>query len=217
MKRLLLLLLAVCAIFSFSACNRGSTPPANPVEPAYTVSLPEAEGVTNFVQFTMDNGATFVVELYPQYAPITVANFQSLVSKKFYDGLTFHRISDEFHMIQGGDINGDGLNDNGQPYIVGEFASNGYEQNTLSHKKGVISMARTSMPNSAYSQFFIMHDNHTSFDGNYAAFGCVVAGMETIDELADVEVTTQKYSSEKSKPVTPPVMKSVYFVNYVAE
>ena len=216
MKRLLLILLAVCAIFSFSACNRNNDN-TEPPEPAYTISLPEAEEVTNFVQFTMDNGATFVVELYPQYAPITVAHFKSLVSAKFYDGLTFHRIDKNF-MIQGGDIDGDGLSAEGQPYIAGEFEANGYAYNTLSHKKGVISMARlTNNYNSAYSQFFIMHDDRPGLDGEYAAFGCVVAGFETIDELANLAVTTQKYSSEKTKPVNTPVMTSVYFVNYVAE
>lgn len=217
MKRLLVILLTFCAVFSFSACNRDddTTNPPAPA-PAYTVSLPEAEGVTNFVQFTMDNGATFVVELYPQYAPITVANFQALVADGFYDGLTFHRIYKDF-MIQGGDIDGDGLSSAEQPHIAGEFASNGYEYNTISHKRGVISMARTSVPDSAYSQFFIMHADDTHLDGNYAAFGRVVAGIETIDELANVEVTRHKHSGEKTVPVTAPVMTSVYFVNYVVE
>ena len=216
MKRFLLILLAACAIFSFSACNRdGNT--TTPSAPAYTVSLPEAEGTTNFVQFTMDNGATFVVELYPQYAPITVAHFQSLVASDFYDGLTFHRIDKNF-MIQGGDIDGDGYASPDQPYIKGEFASNGYEENKISHKKGVISMARLlDDKNSAYSQFFIMHKDKPSLDGNYAAFGCVVAGLETIDELANVEVMRHKQSGEKTVPVTAPVMTSVYFVNYIAE
>ena len=214
MKRLLVILLTICTIFSFSACNRDDDTPS-PSAPAYTTSLPEAEGVTNFVQFTMNNGATFVVELYPQLAPITVANFKTLVSQKYYDGLTFHRICKD--LIQGGDIDGDGLSSPNQPYITGEFASNGCTYNTISHKRGVISMARTTNPDSAYSQFFIMQEDHPSFDGSYAAFGCVVAGIETIDELTNVEVTTQKYSSEKSKPVTPPVMTSVYFVNYVPQ
>lgn len=213
MKRLLVILLTVFTIFSFSACNRDgdTTPP--PAAPAYTTSLPQAEGVTNFVQFTMDNGATFVVELYPDEAPITVANFQSLVAEGFYNGLTFHRI-DKNCMVQGGDIDGDGLSADNQPSIKGEFSANGVD-NPISHKRGVISMARLgNNMNSAYSQFFIMCVDKTRFDGNYAAFGCVVAGMETIDELANLAVTEQKYSSEKTRPVTPPVMTSVYFVNF---
>lgn len=229
MKRLLLLILALLLSFAFVACdgdapsitpsNNDSTPTAATpaVDPAtsYTVSLPVADSITNFVQFTMVGGATFVVELYPDMAPETVANFQHLIYAGFYDGLTFHRIDQDF-MIQGGDPKGDGTGSS-RMTIKGEFSANGYTGNTLSHERGVISMARKTHPDSASCQFFIMHESTPSLNGNYAAFGRVVVGMETIDTIAALEVTEQKYSGEKTKPVRVPVIESAYFVNYVPD
>lgn len=136
------------------------------------------------VRMEMENGGIVEIELYPEYAPETVANFESLVAEGFYDGLTFHRVIAGF-MIQGGDPLGTGMG--GAPRkIKGEFAANGWKKNTLSHTRGVISMARSQMFNSASSQFFICHADATFLNGQYAAFGKVVSGMETVDEIASV-------------------------------
>lgn len=124
------------------------------------------------------------VELDPGAAPKTVENFEKLVSEGFYDGLTFHRIIKGF-MIQGGDPKGNGTGDS-KNKIVGEFKSNGWD-NPISHKRGVISMARTQAPNSASCQFFIVHEDSEFLDGDYAAFGHVVEGMEVVDAIANVD------------------------------
>ncbi len=129
----------------------------------------------------MDDGKKIVVELMPQYAPNSVNNFISLANSGFYDGVVFHRIIDGF-MIQGGDPTGTGMGGPGYG-INGEFANNGFKQNTLKHTRGVISMARSGMPNSAGSQFFIMHGDAPFLDNDYAAFGKVVSGMEVVDEI----------------------------------
>ena len=134
------------------------------------------------VTFEMENGKTIKAELYPEIAPNTVANFVTLVQKGFYDGLIFHRVIAGF-MIQGGDPQGTGMGGPGYT-IKGEFARNGFKQNNLRHSRGVLSMARSMMPNSAGSQFFIMHANAPHLDGDYAAFGKVIEGMETVDEIA---------------------------------
>lgn len=135
------------------------------------------------VVIEMENGKKIKLELCPEAAPKTVANFESLVRRGFYDGLIFHRVIAGF-MIQGGDPEGTGMG--GSPdKIVGEFAANGHP-NPLKHTRGVISMARTSAPNSASSQFFIMHADAPYLDGQYAAFGRVVEGMDTVDEIAAV-------------------------------
>ena len=156
------------------------------------------------VKFTMEGGKNFVVELYPQYAPQTVANFVSLVKSGFYNGLTFHRVVDGF-MAQGGDPNGDGTGGS-EGYIVGEFSSNGFEGNTLSHTEGVISMARSSLPNSASSQFFICYDDASFLDGNYAAFGKVISGMNTVKGFLNIERTANAMG-EQAVPKTPIVIK----------
>ena len=135
------------------------------------------------VLIEMEHGGKILLELYPDAAPKTVANFEKLVSEGFYDGLTFHRIIPGF-MIQGGDPLGNGMG-GAEKQIVGEFKQNGYN-NPLKHERGVISMARAYDPNSASSQFFIMHKNAPHLDGAYAAFGRVVEGMETVDEIAAI-------------------------------
>ena len=134
------------------------------------------------VTITMENGGVIKAELYPEIAPNTVANFVNLVESGFYNGLIFHRVIPGF-MIQGGDPSGNGTGGSKEK-IKGEFAQNGFPQNTLKHKRGVISMARAYDPNSASSQFFIMHADAPHLDGAYAAFGRVVEGMETVDEIA---------------------------------
>ena len=133
------------------------------------------------VKITMESGDAITLELYPEIAPSTVENFVSLVKEGFYNGLIFHRVIAGF-MIQGGDPLGSGFGGSDKT-IKGEFKLNGVENN-LSHERGVISMARSQMPNSASSQFFICHADATFLDGQYAAFGRVIDGMETVDDIA---------------------------------
>ena len=135
------------------------------------------------VTITMADGGKIEVELYYDKAPNTVRNFISLIEKKFYDGLIFHRVIPGF-MIQGGCPNGNGMGDPGYS-IKGEFSKNGFKANDLSHKRGVISMARAMRPDSAGSQFFIMHADADYLDGEYAAFGQVISGMEEVDKIAE--------------------------------
>lgn len=151
----------------------------------------------------MDNGKRIEIELYPEYAPETVENFIDLVSHGFYDGLIFHRVIEGF-MIQGGCPDGTGMGGSGKN-IKGEFAQNGVK-NPLKHERGVVSMARSMNPNSASSQFFIMHDDAPHLDGSYAAFGRVVEGMDVVDEIATTPV------DRNDKPKTPQVMKRVTYV-----
>ena len=137
------------------------------------------------VVIEMENGGKIEIELAPEAAPITVKNFEKLVSEGFYDGLIFHRVIKGF-MIQGGDPLGNGMGGSDEK-IRGEFDANGHK-NPLKHTRGVISMARAYDPNSASSQFFIMHADAPHLDGQYAAFGKVVSGMDVVDEIADVAV-----------------------------
>lgn len=153
------------------------------------------------VLMEMENGDKMTIELYPEYAPNTVDNFVKLVKDGFYDGLTFHRVISGF-MVQGGDPEGTGMGGSSK-LIRGEFAANGYPQNTLKHERGVISMARAMNPNSASSQFFIMHADCPHLDGQYAAFGKVTDGIEAVDKIAAVQ------TDMNDKPLTPVVIKSV--------
>jgi peptidyl-prolyl cis-trans isomerase B (cyclophilin B) len=136
------------------------------------------------VTIQMKDGGVMKVELYPEIAPITVKNFIDLASKGFYNGLIFHRVISGF-MIQGGDPEGTGAGGPGY-CIKGEFRANGVK-NDLKHTRGVISMARTMVPDSAGSQFFIMHEDYPSLDGQYAAFGKVIEGIEVVDKIASVK------------------------------
>lgn len=156
------------------------------------------------VKFTMENGGSFVIELYPEYAPQTVDNFITLVSDGFYDGLTFHRVVEDF-MAQGGCPEGTG-NGGSSKKIKGEFAVNGFEQNVLSHTRGVVSMARATSYNSASSQFFICYSDATFLDGQYAAFGMVVQGMEVVDSFLEIERTIGS-DRALSKPVEPIIIE----------
>ena len=166
---------------------------------------------TEYVKFTVKDYGEFVIRLRADVAPITVDNFQNLVAEKFYDGITFHRVMKNF-MIQGGDPDGNGTGGSDKA-IKGEFAANGV-RNQMSHIAGVISMARRSDDmNSATSQFFICNDDASySLDNQYAAFGYVVAGMETVLLISDTEVTYNAYGTEKSVPLTKVVMEKVCFV-----
>ena len=141
------------------------------------------------VKIEMENGGVITAELYPELAPNTVANFVNLVESGFYDGLIFHRVIPGF-MIQGGDPQGTGMGGPGYS-IKGEFARNGFRENTLRHTRGVLSMARSMMPNSAGSQFFIMHADAPHLDGDYAAFGKVTDGMDVVDRIASVRTGMQ--------------------------
>ncbi len=152
------------------------------------------------VRITMQDGGVIDLELDAQAAPITVENFLKLVKDGFYDGLTFHRIIPGF-MIQGGCPDGTGMGGPGW-HIKGEFARNGVP-NPIKHTRGVISMARAMDPNSAGSQFFIMHEDAPHLDGGYAAFGHVVAGMDVVDRIAEVA------TDYNDRPLTPVVMESV--------
>lgn len=140
------------------------------------------------VTFMMENGDIIKAELYPDIAPNTVNNFISLVNKGFYDGLIFHRVIKNF-MIQGGDPEGTGMGDPGYA-IKGEFNLNGFENN-LKHERGVLSMARSFMPDSAGSQFFIMHQDSPHLDGQYAGFGKVIEGIEIVDKIAEAKTNRQ--------------------------
>ena len=154
------------------------------------------------VTIEMENDKIIKAELYPEIAPNTVNNFISLVKNGFYDGLIFHRVISGF-MIQGGCPLGQGTGGPGYT-IKGEFKLNGFAANTLKHSRGVLSMARAYNPDSAGSQFFIMHQNASHLDGQYAAFGKVIEGMEVVDEIASTKV--DRYSD---KPLSPQVMKKV--------
>ena len=174
------------------------------------LSFEETHEETNFVKIEMMDGGIMIVELYPSVAPITVANFKKLVSQGFYNGLIFHRVIRDF-VIQTGDPTGLGSGGSKET-IKGEFGINGFT-NTLSHQRGVLSMARLSNdPDSASSQFFICHkDCSPSLDGKYASFGKVIAGEDVLDKIA----TTKTNSSDR--PVEDQQISSIKFVNVIAK
>ena len=147
-------------------------------------------------------------ELYPEKAPLTVENFVSLAKKGFFEGLIFHRVISGF-MIQGGGFTPD-FDHKEAPSIRGEFAANGFKENDIPHKRGTLSMARTNMPNSASSQFFIMHEDAPYLDRQYAAFGTVTSGIEVVDKIAAVKTGTYGYYQDV--PKTPVVIESISVV-----
>lgn len=160
------------------------------------------------VTITMENDDKIVLELYPEIAPNTVKNFLSLVNKGYYNGLCFHRVIYGF-MIQGGCPEGTGMGGPGYT-IKGEFSGNGFENN-LNHTEGVISMARAMNPDSAGSQFFIMHKNAPHLDGSYAAFGKVIEGMDVVNAIAECD------TDFRDKPLDPQIMKTVTAETFGAE
>ena len=185
MKKIIAILLcAVMLTFSLSLTSCGSK--ENPL-----------------VLIDVKGKGKIVVELYPDVAPITVKNFKKLVSQGFYDGLIFHRVISGF-MVQGGDPEGTGMGGSSKT-IKGEFSANGVENN-LKHQRGVISMARSNNMDSASSQFFIMHQDAPHLDGQYAAFGKVVYGMDVVDAIASVE------TNYNDKPTEDVVMEKVYII-----
>ena len=159
--------------------------------------------VTDRVRIQMNNGDIMLIVLSNSQTPITIQNFKNHVQKGTYDGLIFHRVIKDF-MIQGGDPTGTGYGDDSIPNIKGEFSSNGVK-NDLSHTRGVISMARANDPNSASTQFFIVHKDSDFLDGNYAAFGKVFAGFDTLDKIAEVKTSNER-------PVQEQKIKSIKFI-----
>ena len=213
--RLIALLLSLVLLCALTACGEKTqttddttTSAAAKTDPQQTETDPTKEETTmehTKVLFTMENGGTFTIELYPEYAPKTVENFIKLVESGYYTGTTFHRVYPGF-MAQGGE----GAD---TPTIKGEFASNGFSQNTLSHTRGVVSMARTSVKDSASSQFFICYDDVSySLDGDYAAFGKVIDGMETVDAFCEVEREYNGFDRVPTAPVEPIVIASAEIV-----
>lgn len=185
-----------CGTSTESGRSEGKTVKESDEKTDYSTAVKENPIVT----ITMNNDEKIIVELEPSTAPNTVANFISLVEEGYYDGLIFHRVIPDF-MIQGGDPSGNGSGGPGYS-IEGEFSKNGFENN-LKHERGVISMARTSDPNSAGSQFFIMVEEALNLDGEYAAFGKVIKGMEIVDAI----VATERDSADK--PLEDQQMKKV--------
>ena len=167
----------------------------------------------SIVTFEMENGDVFKAELYPEVAANTVANFVELVQKGFYDGLIFHRVIPGF-MIQGGDPTGTGMGGPGYA-IKGEFAANGFKKNNLKHTRGVLSMARSMMKDSAGSQFFVMHADAPHLDGQYAAFGKVIEGMDAVDHVAETRTGFQDrpVEDQRMKQVTVETFGETYTVD----
>lgn len=193
MKKFYQIVLFTVLIVILAACGKET---AENEEQESTANYAEEVTENPIVTITMENDEKIVIELEPKTAPNTVANFISLVEDGFYDGLIFHRVIPGF-MIQGGDPDGTGMG--GPDYAIkGEFTSNGFE-NTLTHERGVISMARSQDPDSAGSQFFIMTEQATHLDGDYAAFGKVTEGMETVDEIVAADRGTNDKPLEDQK------------------
>ena len=217
MKKILCMVLAVLMMLTMVACGDKNDATSNKTTTQTettqdTANTQEEENMTEYpfevittkdpipATIEIEGFGTVKLELYPDIAPISVSNFQHLANSGYYDGLTFHRIIEGF-MIQGGCPLGTGTGGPGY-HIKGEFIQNGVP-NSLSHKKGVISMARSSAPDSAGSQFFIMHEDAPYLDGQYAAFGKVISGQEVVDAVAVVE------TSFSDAPIKPVVIKSV--------
>lgn len=202
---LLVLVLAISVCFVACGTNGIPTEPQNPT--GENTEKGDEKMENTFVKITLEDEREIVLETLPEYAPMSVEFFLELVEDKYYDGLVFHRAVEGF-MIQGGSPNGDGIGGCGRT-VKGEFASNGIENN-LSHERGVVSFARTNVKDSASGQFFIMHDDGDFLDGQYAAFGRVVEGMEVVDEIA-----TRATSNEIL--INKPVIKTVRVLkNYKA-
>lgn len=213
LKGMIMSILLICFTMGFTACNQGNTNETGQPKMAEssdakdastehtTAKEPQPIATTPIVTMKIKDYGTVTLELYPEMAPNTVNNFIELANSGFYNGLTFHRIIKDF-MIQGGDPKGTGTGGPGYS-IVGEFAQNGYSQNTLSHTKGVISMARGMAPDTAGSQFFITSADSTFLDGQYAAFGKVTEGLDVIDVIQNVT------TDQNDKPEEDVVIESI--------
>ena len=203
-KRILLMLTGIALVFSLVSCGyqggaQNTATSADLIKTEAYSNSPSDFTVTNTVEIKVKDYGTIVVDLYGNLAPITVKNFLKLVNEKFYDGLPFHRIISGF-MIQGGAPKSSSSE---VETIKGEFAANGIENN-LEHKRGVISMARTNVPDSASSQFFIMHADYPSLNGQYASFGMVRSGLDVVDKIAENNYTFENSNGfvvESQQPV----------------
>ena len=210
-KRIMLMLTCTALIFSLVSCGYQGGANNSATKATATDAGSANEGsendftVTNTVEIKVKDYGTITVDLYGDLAPITVKNFLKLVNEKFYDGLTFHRIISGF-MIQGGDPLGTGTGGSSEK-IKGEFSANGVENN-LKHTRGVISMARSSDPDSASSQFFIMHADYPSLNGQYAAFGMVKSGLDVVDKIATHSYTFLDANGSVTK-AEQPVIESI--------
>ena len=207
-KRILLMLTGIALVFSLVSCGyqggaQNTATSADLIETEAYSNSPSDFTVTNTVEIKVKDYGTIVVDLYGNLAPITVNNFLKLVNEKFYDGLTFHRIISGF-MIQGGAPKSGSSE---VETIKGEFAANGIENN-LEHKRVVISMARTNVPDSASSQFFIMHADYPSLNGQYAAFGMVKSGLDVVDKIATHSYTFLDANGSVTK-AEQPVIESI--------
>jgi peptidyl-prolyl cis-trans isomerase B (cyclophilin B) len=200
MKKKLVIFFTLITVLLMGGCGSKNPQIEGKIE---NMNYKETEEITNYIKIEMQTtGDIMLLELYPDIAPITVKNFQKLVSEKFYDGLVFHRIIKDF-MIQGGDPLGNGSGGS-EETIKGEFRLNGVENN-LKHERGVISMARSNDRDSASSQFFIVHADSPHLDGSYASFGRIIAGLDTLDKLANTKTNGET-------PITKPVIYSIRFV-----
>ncbi len=201
-KKIISLLMCAVMIFAFSACGGNGNSDSSDADASSISTNPDSSHPK--VKVVVKNFGEFTLELYPEYAPKTVENFVKLVRAGFYTNSTFHRVVDGF-MAQGGQS----ATGETAEAIEGEFKSNGFEKNTLSHERGVISMARTTDKNSATSQFFICYDSSCkSLDGDYAAFGKVIQGMEVVDKFTTVE-RTYNAIGEQATPVEDIVIESM--------
>ena len=214
-KTIALLAAGMLMVFALTSCGTTTEVPETTAAPTATAttqasgkSLEELTKNKDYATITVNvNGADKVLkaELYPDLAPETVKNFEKLAAEDFYDGLIFHRVISGF-MIQGGGYDAN-MQEKETASIKGEFDSNGFE-NPLKHTRGVLSMARTNVPDSASSQFFIMHQDYPSLDGEYAAFGKVIEGLEVVDEIAAVE-TKSLSNGMQDVPADPVTIKSI--------
>lgn len=225
MKKTISLILCLILVLLISGCGTSNSKKAEPEEEQLIQDLKviaeadgrvtegilegyhfvETEEKTNRVKIEMEDGSIILIVLSNSKTPITIENFKNLVDQKFYDGLIYHRVIKDF-MIQGGDPTGTGFGDKSIPTIKGEFRDNGVK-NTLSHTRGVISMARSEDLNSASTQFFIVHQDSTYLDGLYASFGKVFAGMDAVDAIATTE------TDSNDRPLTEQKIKTIRFIN----
>ena len=196
MRKTKILIASLSLLFLLGACARKTVNEDHEIQSEG--ALAQSSETHPIVTIVMENGDEILIELYPEVAPNSVNNFISLINSGYYDGLSFHRVIPGF-MIQGGDPEGTGAGGPGYS-IKGEFSSNGFE-NKLLHTRGVISMARAQAPNSAGSQFFIMHADAPSLDGEYASFGQVIEGMDAVDKIVNVETGKNDRPVDEEKQI----------------
>lgn len=201
-KKIILTAVAVSLAATLTACGNDKTAEPTPVP----TLIPELREGAISATITLDTGKEIELELYPEVAPETVENFVDLAEDGFYDGLIFHRVIEDF-MIQGGGYD-ENLKEKKASTIDGEFSANGFD-NPLSHTRGVISMARAQQFDSASSQFFIVQEDSTYLDGQYAAFGVVTDGMDVVDDIASVRTGSVSSSGMENVPVNPVVIESI--------